>query len=550
MKPAIAVELVVCSLVATALAATEPALIPQPQHVERAEGAFKLTPELVIATDSASQDTGKFLAERLRPATGYSIKAIGLNGMFPGSAIVLTTENAKADLGVEGYELSVSTDVVTIRALTQAGLFYGAQTLLQLLPPEIFSATIVNDFNWEIPCVKITDSPRFSWRGLMVDASRHFFTKQEVEKMMDVMALHKLNMFHWHLVDDQGWRIEIKKYPELTSIGAWREGVGFGLPTNSTTAYGKDGRYGGFYSQEDIREVVVYAQKLHITVVPEIEMPGHSMAALSAYPEFGSGPGPFKIPVSGGVFRGVYSPAKPETFEFLQNVLTEVFQLFPGKFVHIGGDEVPKGSWTNDAACVALMEREGLRSKEDMQSWFNRRMETFINAHGKTLIGWSEIAQGGLTQNAVVMDWIGGGREAANAGHDVVMSPTSNCYFDGYQARNRSTEPRASGGFLPLRKVYAFEPVPSGLAPEFAKHILGGQGNLWTEYVPNAKHAEYMIFPRSSAIAEVTWSAKEARDYDDFLRRLKTDERRVDQLGVNYRSSALGDETGPQTQTK
>jgi hexosaminidase len=550
MKPAIAVELVVCSLVATALAATEPALIPQPQHVERAEGAFKLTPELVIATDSASQDTGKFLAERLRPATGYSIKAIGLNGMFPGSAIVLTTENAKADLGVEGYELSVSTDVVTIRALTQAGLFYGAQTLLQLLPPEIFSATIVNDFNWEIPCVKITDSPRFPWRGLMVDASRHFFTKQEVEKMMDVMALHKLNMFHWHLVDDQGWRIEIKKYPELTSIGAWREGVGFGLPTNSTTAYGKDGRYGGFYSQEDIREVVVYAQKLHITVVPEIEMPGHSMAALSAYPEFGSGPGPFKIPVSGGVFRGVYSPAKPETFAFLQNVLTEVFQLFPGKFVHIGGDEVPKGSWTNDAACVALMEREGLRSKEDMQSWFNRRMETFINAHGKTLIGWSEIAQGGLTQNAVVMDWIGGGREAANAGHDVVMSPTSNCYFDGYQARNRSTEPRASGGFLPLRKVYAFEPVPSGLAPEFAKHILGGQGNLWTEYVPNAKHAEYMIFPRSSAIAEVTWSAKEARDYDDFLRRLKTDERRVDQLGVNYRSSALGDETGPQTQTK
>jgi hexosaminidase len=404
----------------------------------------------------------------------------------------------------------------------------------------------------------------------MLDVSRHFYTRQEVEKILDVMALHKLNTFHWHLVDDPGWRIEIKKYPKLTSIGAWRAGVGFGLAANSTTAYSTDvlytprqrgnfvnahgyvskRRYGGFYTQKDIREVVACAQKLHITVVPEIEMPGHSMAALTAYPELGSGPEPFKIPLSGAVPRGIYSPAKPAAFDFLQNVLTEVFGLFPGKYIHIGGDEVPKGSWLNDPACQALMEREGLKSKEELQSWFTRRMEKFINARGKTLIGWSEIRQGGLAQNAVVMDWIGGGREAASEGHDVVMSPTTHCYFDGPQSRDKKAEPRASGGFVPLRKVYSFEPVPSGLAPEFAGHILGAQGNLWTEMVPNLKHAEYMIFPRSFAIAEVTWSPKETRDYDDFLRRLKTDERRLDQLGVNYRNSALGDGTEPQNQTK
>ena len=555
MNHAIAIGFAVCTLAATASAATEPAIVPQPQHLERAAGVFKLTPDSVIATDATSKDTGKYLAERLRPATGFAIKTVSYRGpkqTFRGGVVILTAENAKTNLGAEGYELSVTPSVVTIQASTQAGLFYGAQTLLQLLPTEIFSAKAVKNLDWEIPAVKIADVPRFPWRGLMVDVSRHFFTKQELEKMMDVMALHKLNTFHWHLVDDQGWRIEIKKYPKLTSVGAWRASVGFGLATNSTTAYGKDGRYGGFYTQRDIREVVACAKKLHITIVPEIEMPGHSMAALTAYPELGSGPGPFEIPLSGGVKRGIYSPAKPESFEFLQNVLMEVFQLFPGKYVHIGGDEVPRGSWTNDAACVALMEREGLKSKEEVQSWFTRRMEKFINAHGKTLIGWSEIRQGGLAQNAVVMDWIGGGREAAGEGHDVVMSPTSSCYFDGPQSRDRSSEPRASGSVVTLRRVYAFEPVPSGLAPEFAGHILGAQGNLWTELVPNLKHAEYMIFPRVFALAEASWSPKEARDYDDFLRRLITNEHRLDQLGVNYRSCALGDGSGApdQVQTK
>ncbi len=549
MRLTITIAVTACWLAARAPAATEPAVIPQPQNMERTEGVFKVTPDLVLATDAASKDTGKSLAERLRPATGYSIKTTlckGPNQTFRGSVVLLTTENAKADCGAEGYEMEVTPGVVTIAAPTQAGLFYGAQTLLQLLPPEIFSAKAVKDFNWEIPCVKITDVPRFRWRGLMVDVSRHFFTKQEVKKIFDMMALYKLNTFHWHLVDDHGWRIEIKKYPKLTSIGAWRPGVGFGFPPDSTTAYRKDGLYGGFYTQKDVRELVAYARKLHISVVPEIEMPGHSLAALSAYPELGSGPGPFQIPLSAGVKRGIFSPAKPEAFEFLRNVLTEVFTLFPEEYIHIGGDEVPKGSWLDDAACRALMEREGLKTKEELQSWFTRRMGQFINSRGKTLVGWSEIRQGGLAEDAVLMDWIGGGREAASAGHDVVMSPTAYCYFNEYQSRDRKTEPRSSGAFVPLRKVYAFEPVPANLTPESQRHIIGAQGNLWTEYIPNREIAEYMTFPRLLALAEVVWSPKASRDYESFLRRLKTNEHRLDQLGVNYRNASLGDGTDSQ----
>ena len=555
MKLNIIVGLSILSLAATALAVNEPAIIPQPQSLTRLDGAFKLAPDTRIYTDPASMDTGVLFTERLRKSVGGRFRISGkttpdLAGMV-NDGILLTTQDADSSLGAEGYELTVATNRIVIRAPTQAGLFYGVQTLLQLLPPEIFSAhvvkdftsEVVRDFNWQIPCVKITDSPRFGWRGLMLDVSRHFFNKQEVETLLDAMALHKLNTFHWHLVDDNGWRIEIKKYPKLTSVGAWRGGVGFGLPTNSTTAYGPDGRYGGFYTQDDIREVVAYAAARHITIVPEIEMPGHSLAALASYPEFGTGDGPFLVPLKGGVNPGIYSPAKEQTFQFLDDVLTEVSQLFPSKYIHIGGDEVPKGPWKNDAACQALMKREGLKNEEELQSWFIRRIEKIVNAKGKTILGWSEILQGGLAQNAAVMDWIGGGREAASQGHDVVMTPTSFCYFDYYQGRDHNVEPRAIGGFLPLEKVYAFEPVPGGLAPEMQKHILGGQGNVWTEYIPNFKHVEYMAFPRLSALAEATWSPKAARNFGDFTRRLKTDEQRFDKLGVNYRSSALDDGT-------
>ena len=537
MKLKILMGFSLCSLALAALAADELSVIPVPQKVERQDGAFRLSPDTRIFASYGSTETAGLLAAALRKSTGYplDVRRQLFSSAPPNNGILLTTKNADAGLGPEGYALTIATNSVVIRAPTQAGLFYGVQTLLQLLPPEILASKVVANADWQAPCVHITDWPRFKWRGFMLDVSRHFYNQDEVEQLLDAMALHKLNTFHWHLTDDNGWRIEIKKYPKLTSIGAWRDGVGFGLATNSTTAYGPDGRYGGFYTQAEIREVVAYAAARHITVVPEIEMPGHALAALAAYPQFGTGDGPFTIPLKGGVNPGIYSPAKDGTFEFLDNVLAEVFQLFPSKYIHIGGDEVPPEPWKNDAACQALMKREGLKTPDELESWFIRRIEKFVNANGKTLIGWSEIARGGLAKNAVVMDWIGGGKEAAGDGHDVVMTPTSFCYFDYYQSQDHSTEPHAIGGYLPLSKAYAFEPVPAGLSPELQSHILGGQGNLWTEYIANLKHVEYMAFPRLSALAEVTWSAKEARNFNDFTRRLKTDNQRLDQLGVSYR---------------
>lgn len=536
-----------CCATSSALVVNEPALIPQPQSLTRLEGSFKLAEGMTIYTDATAAETGRMLAGKFRQATGWQLRVSNqpASGEKITDGILLTTAGADTALGAEGYELIVSTNSVVIRAPAAAGLFYGAVTLVQLLPPEMCSSSEpAHEISWEVPCVKITDAPRFLWRGFMLDVSRHFFTKAEVKQVLNAMALHKLNTFHWHLVDDNGWRIEIKKYPKLTEEGAWRAGVGFGMATNSTTAYGPDGRYGGFYTQDEIREVVAYAEKLHITIVPEIEMPGHALAALAAYPELGTGDGPFVVPLKGGVNPGIFSPAKEETFVFLQNVLSEVFELFPSKYIHIGGDEVPKEPWKKDAACQALMQREHLKNEEELQSWFNRRIEKFVNANHKTILGWSEILQGGLAQNAAVMDWIGGASEAASQGHDVVMSPTSHCYLDYYQSADHSTEPRAIGGLVPLEKVYSFDPIPAKLAPEFHKHILGAQGNVWTEYIANLKHAEYMAFPRLSALAEVTWSPKTSRNFDDFIKRLKVNNRRLDQMGVSYRVYR------PETRTK
>lgn len=515
------------------------AIIPWPQKVTLEPGVFKLTPDTRVYADLASRETAKFLTDRLRLSTGYSFKTHTefFSSKVVQGGILLTTKDANTNLGTEGYALTVAPDAIVIRAPTQTGLFYGVQTLFQLLPPEIFSSNLVQGVSWQMPCVQIEDWPRFPWRGLMLDVSRHFFNTSEVEATLDAMALSKLNVFHWHLTDDQGWRIEIKKYPSLTQIGAWRSSVGFGFEPESTTAYGPDGRYGGFYTPKEIREVVKYATARHITVVPEIEMPGHSTAALEAYPQFSCTGGPFNMPLTGGIFDGIYNPANPGTFTFLDDVLTEVFQLFPGKYVHLGGDEVPKETWKNSPACQALMKQEGLTNEDQLQGWFMRRMEKFVTAHGRTMIGWSEILQGGLASNAVVMDWIGGATEAASAGHDVVMSPTAYCYLDFYQSTNRATEPRAAtwGGPLTLQKVYSFDPMPTNMPSQLESHILGTQGNLWTEWIPNLQHAEYMIFPRECAIAEITWSPESARNFDDFSRRLQVEFRRFNELGINYR---------------
>ena len=520
---------------------TGPAMIPLPQSIESREGVFPLGPDTGIAADAASIRTAQYLAERLRNSTGFKLRVSkSTDTAARKGQILLTTRDAKPTLGSEGYQLAVTTDAVVLRGATQAGLFYGVQSLLQLLPPEAFSAKPVAGVNWKVPCVQIEDQPRFKWRGLLLDVARHFFTKEEVKQLLDAMASQKINTLHWHLTDDQGWRIEIKKYPQLTQIGAWRKDAGFGLDPKASTTYGPDGRYGGYYTQADIREIVAYAGARHITIVPEIEMPGHASAALSAFPELSCTGGPYTPNVAGGVFAGVYCAGKDQTFEFLQNVLGEVIALFPGKDIHIGGDEVPKENWQKCARCQARIKQEGLKNEHELQSYFIRRIEKYINSQGRNLIGWSEIREGGLAQNAVVMDWIGGAVEAASAGHDVIMTPTGFCYLDYYQLTNHATEPKAIGGYLPLSKVYSFEPIPANLDPQYRPHILGGQGNLWSEYIPNFKHAEYMIFPRLCAIAEVTWSPQSARNWEDFTRRLETQFQRFDHSGVNYRKGTPG----------
>ena len=533
-------------------AAAVPAIIPEPQKMEVHDGNFQLEPDRrvlglfprggteIIAGADARAAAG-FLAGQLRQATGYKIAIADPADKTAHANILITTQDANPKLGDEGYELTVTPDSVVIRAPRAAGLFYGVQSLLQLFPPEIFSTNAVNGVAWQIPCVHIEDWPRFKWRGFMLDVSRHFFNRAEVETVLDLMALHKMNTFHWHLTDDQGWRIQIKKYPRLTEVGAWRPGVGFDFPSNSTTAYGPDGRYGGYYTQDDIREVVKYAAARYITIVPEIEMPGHATAALTAYPEYSCTGGPFAPQLIAGIFDGIYDPAKEETFQFLSDVLAEVIPLFPGKYIHIGGDEVPKATWKNSPDCQALMKREGLKNEEELQSWFVRRIEKIVNADGRSMIGWSEILQGGLPRNAAVMDWIGGAKEAASAGHDVVMTPTADCYFDFYQSSNRVDEPKAAtwGGPLTLGKMYSFDPMPANLPPELEPYILGTQGNLWTEWVPSLSHAEYMMFPRACALSEVCWSAKSTRNWDDFMRRLQVQARRFDSMGVNYRHASV-----------
>ncbi|HUC84232.1 MAG TPA: beta-N-acetylhexosaminidase, partial [Candidatus Acidoferrales bacterium] len=429
LKTMLAATVLVASC-AWVTAAEVTCIIPAPVKAEAQDGQFQLTGGTRILADKPFKNEARLLAARLRAATGYPIKLKSSAKPAGADDIVLTAQNASADTGAEGYALSVSTNCVVIRATTPAGIFYGTQSLLQLLPPEIFSTNPVTGVDWRIPGVQIEDQPRFVWRGFMLDVSRHFFTKAEVEQVLDLMALYKLNTFHWHLVDDQGWRIQIKKYPKLTTEGAWRADIGFGLDPKSATAYDQHGRYGGFYTQRDIREVVAYAAARHITVVPEIEMPGHSSAALTAYPQFACPNSSIRMPTKGGVFTGVYCAGNDATFEFLGNILGEVAALFPGKYIHIGGDEVNKSNWRHCDLCQARIKAENLKDEAELQSWFIRRVEKIVNAHGKVLVGWSEIREGGLAPSATLMDWIGGGAESAASGHDVVMTPTAYCYFD------------------------------------------------------------------------------------------------------------------------
>jgi hexosaminidase len=526
----------------TAHAQTQPrhAVIPYPSHLEPIAGWFTLDAQTRIALAAADEAVlrpiADLWAERFRTTTGFPLE-IGSGEPGPDAIHVALGADA-ATAGEESYTLQVDDAGVRILAATPAGAFYALQTLRQLLPSTLDGVERRDDVNAaRVPGVRIVDRPRFAYRGMHLDVARHFFPVEFIEKYLDMMALYKFNRFHWHLTEDQGWRIEIERYPRLTEIGGWRSET---MVEKNFDPYIGDGtRYGGFYTQDEVRRIVQYAADRFITIVPEIEMPGHSTAALAAYPELACTPGPFEVVTRWGVFEDIFCP-KEETFEFLENVLTEVMALFPGEYIHIGGDEAPKRRWRESAVAQDVIRREGLANEEELQSWFIRRIERFLGEHDRRLIGWDEILEGGLPPDATVMSWRGmdGGIEAAREGHDVIMTPGSHVYFDHYQGPPES-EPLAIGGNSPLDKVYAFEPIPPELTPDEARHVIGAQANVWTEYIKTTEHVEYMVFPRLLALAEVVWSPREARSWTDFTARLTDELRRLDALRVNYRRPEL-----------
>ena len=520
---------------------TSLAVIPRPVHMTRGTGTFLVTPATVVVTDRATRLIGYQLSDWLAPATGYRLAVSGAAGTAA-RTISLRVDPTLARLGEEGYRLSVAGTRITIRAYRPAGVFYGVETLRQLLSPDIFREAPVVGVSWTVPVVDIEDMPRFSWRGAHLDVSRSFMPKEFVKKYIDLLALHKMNRFHWHLTDDQGWRIDIKKYPLLTSIGGWRRqslvGVQHDYADTTQWIYDKV-PHGGFYTQDDVREVVAYAGARFITVVPEIEMPGHAQAAIAAYPWLGNTGQQLEVLTHWGVDQNILNPSD-SAIHFMQDVLTEVLALFPSHWVHTGGDEAPKMQWQASPVAQARIRELGLHSENELQSWMTAQMSRFLEARGRALIGWDEILEGGtegLAPNAVVMSWRGmeGGIAAAQAGHDVVMTPSSNTYFDYYQSQNRGAEPLAIGGFLPLDTVYAFEPVPASFDSGQASHILGTQGQIWTEYQRNPKNVEYMVFPRLVALAEVAWTPRELRNFADFSARLAKHLARLAALDVNFR---------------
>lgn len=533
------VGVVVIALPATASAQTADsiAIVPRPASITLGGGAFVLSPRTTIWTDRADSAVARRFVRELAPATGYALSVrVGASGSGP--RIVFRRAGARdTSLGPEGYRLEATPSVITITASAPAGAFYATQTIRQLLPVQIFRAARVDGVQWRVPGVTIVDRPRFQWRGMHLDVSRHFVPKEFVKKYIDLLALQKMNRFHWHLTDDQGWRIEIKKYPRLTSVGAWRNRTLVGHERQDTTGNVYDSkRHGGFYTQDDIREIVAYARDRFITIVPEIEMPGHSQAAIAAYPSLGNFGDSIGVWDQWGVSTHILNPSDT-TVRFMQDVLTEVMSLFPGSYVHIGGDEATKVEWKASPRAQARMKALGLTTEDQLQSWFTTQMDAFLTAHGRRLVGWDEILEGGLAPNAIVMSWRGtaGGIAAARAGHDVVMAPGSHTYFNYYQVRDTASEPLAIGGYLPIDSVYAYDPVPAELEPRFASHILGAQGQIWTEYIEGPKDVEYMAYPRASALAEVLWTPKDRQDFADFTRRLAVHEQRLEALDVNFR---------------
>ncbi len=528
-------------------------VIPKPVQLEAQVGKFLIDSETNVSGEASLVKEGEFLAGMLGAATGEAVEYTEGN-----SGNIILKLDASID-NEEGYELEVSYDKITISGKTATGVFYGIQTLRQLMP----AAAEKGDGSIQeltIPAVSIKDSPRYTYRGMHLDVARHFFPADFVKKYIDLLAMHKMNVFHWHLTEDQGWRIEIKKYPKLTEIGAYRHGTIIGHHPGTGN---DDKKYGGFYTQEEVKDIVKYATERHVTVIPEIELPGHSLAAIASYPLLSCFPEeptkiyddmiskegreaqangtPKLVYESWGVVDDVYCAGKEETFKFLEDVLAEVIPLFPSKYVHIGGDECPKGNWKRCVNCQKRMKDNDLKDEHELQSYFIQRMEKYINGKGKSIIGWDEILEGGLAPNATVMSWRGtaGGIEAAKEHHDVIMTPGHSVYFDHYQDKDTENEPLAIGGLTTVEDVYNYEPTPDELTAEEQKYVLGAQANLWSEYIPTPEGVEYMILPRMSALSEVVWTAKDAKDWNDFSGRLNSFADRFDALGLNYATHSL-----------
>jgi hexosaminidase len=487
---------------------TIPSLIPRPVAMRPQAGVFTLTAGTVVVADEASRATAAQLADFLRPATGFDLKATAVAGRA-GGAIVLVQDAGLTDMGAEGYELIVSPAGVTLVAATQAGLFYAVQTFRQLLPPEIFSPRAVPGVAWTAPCVEIRDQPRFGWRGLMLDTGHDFQHLPFILRFIDLMALHKFNILHWHITDLGTWPLEIRGYPRLTDPATRGKRL-MGDP--------KRGVKPGTYTHDEVRQVVRYAAERHITVVPEIDMPGHSTPALIAYPDLDC-----PVPHTMGEFdHWEYCVGNEKTYAFLEEVLSQVIELFPSTYIHIGGDECPKEHWAKCPVCQAKKKAEHLANDEELQSYFVKRIEAFLNARGRRLIGWDEILEGGLAPNAAVMAWRGtaGGIAAAKAGHDVVMAPTTHTYFDYPETTT------------PLEKVYSFEPIPEGLTAGQAAHILGAQAQMWTDGHPTEREIENLVYPRACALTEVVWSPAGPRDAANFAARVAVHAQRLAAMGV------------------
>jgi hexosaminidase len=510
-------------------------VIPLPQEVSLTqENPFKLNENVLIAypeNNALLQRNAEFLSEYIQQATNYAPKTKAIAaGEQVKNAIVLGLDPSIANK--EGYVLTTTPEGININGQTENGVFYGIQTLRKSIPAEAKEATIL------IPAGEIKDEPRFSYRGMHLDVGRHFFPKEFMKKYIDLLALHNMNTFHWHLTDDQGWRIEIKKYPKLTEIGSQRSRTVIG---RNTQEYDNT-PYGGFFTQEEAKEIVKYAQERYITVIPEVDLPGHMLAALAAYPEMGCTGGPYEVCPRWGIFEDVLCIGNDQTMQFLEDVMSEIIEIFPSKYVHIGGDEAPRTRWEKCPKCQARIKTEGLKADKNhtaedrLQSYCMTRIEEFLNSKGRQIIGWDEILEGDVAPNATVMSWRGmeGGIKAAQLGHDVIMTPTSFCYFDYYQTADTKDEPLGIGGYVPIEKVYSLEPVPAVLTEEQSKHILGAQANLWTEYIHSSEHVEYMVLPRMAALAEVQWTQPEKKDFKDFTKRLARLMKFYQRDGFNY----------------